>query len=171
MNNPKVYLVVAVDNNNGIGKDGKLPWHFKKELQYFSKLTKETSAPTKQNLVIMGRTTWESIPLKFRPLPGRRNIVLTSQKDYQAEGAKTAHSLGQALALADDATDKIFIIGGAKVFAESLKLPKLSGIYLTKIHAAYNCDTHLVELPSNFTGRKIGEDSEEGVKFEYFLWE
>lgn len=167
--NHKIYLVVAVDKNNGIGKNGTLSWHFTKELKYFAELTKATSSSDKQNIVIMGRTTWESIPPKFRPLPGRRNVVLTSQKDYQAEGAEVAHSLEQALALANVATDKIFIIGGAQVFTKSLALPSLTGIYLTKISAAYDCDTYLPELPTRFVPHKLGEDEEGGVGFEY--WE
>lgn len=163
-----VYIVVAADQNNGIGKNGKLPWHLSKELKYFANLTRSTNDPEKRNLVIMGRKTWESIPEKYRPLPARDNIVLTTNKSYQAEGAEISDSLDHALNSASEHIENIFIIGGAEVFRRAIDDLALTGIYLTKIHHQYDCDTFLQPLPERFKNtEKLGEDEEMGIKFEY----
>lgn len=169
MNHP-IYLVVAVDRNFGIGKDGKLPWRFKNEMKFFKKITSETTDHDKQNLVIMGRTTWESIPEKFRPLPGRKNAVLTSQSDYRAIGANIYHSLNEALESVDETTEKIFIIGGAKVFNEAISTPDLTGIYLTKIDSVFDCDTFFPQIPEGFSELALTEEIENGVKINYVYY-
>lgn len=165
-----VYLIVAVDKNFGIGKDGKLPWHLKKEMAFFRKVTSETIDPEKRNLVIMGRTTWESIPEKYRPLPGRKNVILTKQENYLAEGSSVCHSLNQAFELADDGIEKVFIIGGAQVFKEAIESEHLTGVYLTKIDKVYECDTFLENFPFENTPEVLGEDSEDGINFKYLLY-
>lgn len=174
---PEVYIIVATDEKGGIGKSGKLSWHFKKEMQFFKEITTSTADSAKQNMVIMGRTTWQSIPEKFRPLPKRKNVILTHQNNFSAPGAQTASSLDNALTLADKnepgspGIEKIFIIGGAKVFAEALKHPSIIGIYLTKIQASYDCDTFLPEIPEKFSNKTIiHTDEENDVKFEYLLY-
>jgi len=86
----KVYVIVAVDENNGIGKDGKLPWHFFSEMKYFKKTTLQTNDPNKKNMVIMGRNTWESIQPKYRPLKDRKNVILTSREDLHPENTQIA---------------------------------------------------------------------------------
>lgn len=172
MRTPEVYIIVAVDSENGIGKDGKLPWHLKKEMAFFTKTTKATHDPSKQNAVIMGRTTWESISEKYRPLPDRKNIVLTHRPDYQANGAEIAHSIESALQLIDDTIEKVFIIGGAEVFKEVINAPYLTGIYLTQIDKKFDCDTHFPEIPARFTEQPptvLESEEEDGVKFEYQL--
>jgi len=169
---PPIYIIVAVDENNGIGKDGKLPWHFSKELKYFQKTTAETSDHEKQNAVIMGRKTWESISPKYRPLKNRQNIVMTRDHNFKVDGAKVANSLEEAISLADNETEKIFIIGGGKVFEESLENPQLDGIYLTKIQSKYDCDTFFPDIPSQFNKtQELGEDQEDSVKLKYTLHE
>lgn len=173
MKTPEVYIIVAVDSENGIGKDGKLPWHLKKEMAFFTKTTKHTSDPKKQNAVIMGRTTWESITEKYRPLPDRKNIVLTHRPNYEAPGAQVAHSMQSALDLIDEAIEKVFIIGGAEVFKETIEAPYLTGVYLTRISEKFDCDTHFPELPARFTEQPptvLDSEEEDGVKFECFLY-
>lgn len=166
----EIYLIVAVDKNFGIGKDGKLPWHFENEMRFFKNTTLKTEDSGKQNLLIMGRTTWESIPEKFRPLPGRKNAVLTGQVNYEAKGANTYQNLDEALHSADDLIEKIFIIGGAKVFNEALNLPNLKGIYLTKIDKEYSCDTFFPKIPEKFTSSSLTNDKENGTNIDYFLY-
>src|SRR5574344_2581894 len=86
----QIALIYAVAANGVIGRNGSMPWHVPEDLAHFRALT--SGCP-----VIMGRKTWDSLPERFRPLPGRRNIVITRQSDWQAEGATTVHSLEQAL--------------------------------------------------------------------------
>jgi len=133
---PRIALVVARADNGVIGKDGKLPWHIPADLQFFKRVT--LGKP-----VIMGRKTYESIG---KPLPRRTNIVLTRNQKWNADGVLVAHRELDALALAyEDAhrtgVDEIMIIGGAEVAYEFM--PKISRIYLTEVHRAYDGDTKL----------------------------
>jgi len=110
MDRPPVTLIVARAQNGVIGREGKLPWHIPADLKRFKALTMGS-------VMIMGRTTFESLP---GLLPGRRHIVLTRDARWQAEGAETAHTVDEALALAG--TERISVIGGAHVFAQFLAL-------------------------------------------------
>lgn len=168
-----VFIIVAVDLNNGIGYNGKLPWHLPKDLAYFQKITTQTKDSTKKNMVVMGRTTWESLPENARPLSGRVNVVLTHSKTYKARGAFVVRSLWHALFhcyLLD--VENMFIIGGSRVFQEALKNNFADAIYLTRILRVYECDTFFPEISKEFAIKeKIGEGSDEGVKFEFWKWE
>lgn len=110
----KLTLVVAIAKNRIIGRDNQLPWHLPEDLQHFK-------AVTLGHPVIMGRKTWESLPPRFRPLPGRRNIVVTRQSDYVAEGAEIVGSIPAALERVS-AEDTACVIGGAEIFAATLPL-------------------------------------------------
>jgi dihydrofolate reductase len=114
-------LIYAVSENHVIGDGNKLPWHLPADFKHFKEAT--SGHP-----VIMGRRTFESIG---RPLPGRQNIVLTHNLDYQADGVTIVHSLEDAISQAED--DDIFVIGGVKVFEEAL--PQAVRIYETRVHA------------------------------------
>ena len=107
-----INLIFARARNGVIGKDNQLPWHLPEDLAHFKRTT--LGQP-----VIMGRKTWDSLPPKFRPLPGRTNLVVTRQADWQAAGATVAHSLAQAQALCDPAQE-VWVIGGAEIYAQSL---------------------------------------------------
>lgn len=168
-----VYLAVAIDKNMGIGKNGRLPWHFKNEMKYFKDLTTKTKDLSNVNMVIMGRNTWESLSKKYRPLPGRKNVILTKNHHYEVSGgAEICGSIEEAFKTADEDIEQIFIIGGAKVFAQALNDPRINGIYLTKIDAAYDCDTFFPEIPKDFVKEPlIKEEEENGVKIQYFFYE
>jgi dihydrofolate reductase len=94
--------------------------------------------------VVMGRKTWESLPPRFRPLPGRRNLVVTRQAGYAAEGAEVAASLDAALALAADAP-RVFVIGGGELYAQAL--PRAGELVLTEVQAALDGDVHFPSWP------------------------
>ncbi|MDE2618060.1 MAG: dihydrofolate reductase [Burkholderiales bacterium] len=126
----KLHLIYARAANGAIGKDGVMPWHLPEDLAHFKRTT--LGSP-----VIMGRKTWESIPARFRPLPGRTNVVVTRQPGWQAEGARVAHSLPEALALCGAVTDA-WIIGGAEIYREAL--PLASTAVVTEIDASYDGD-------------------------------
>jgi dihydrofolate reductase len=108
---PRVGMIWAEAEGGVIGRDGGMPWHVPEDLAHFKHVT--LGAP-----VVMGRKTWESLSPRFRPLPGRRNIVVTRQADWSAEGAEVATSAEAALELAADGDDEwVWVIGGAELFA------------------------------------------------------
>lgn len=116
-------VVLAATREMGIGKDGKLPWRLPSDLKFFKELTTATSDPGKKNAVVMGRKTWESIPLEYRPLPGRLNVVLTrsgSTDIATAENVVICGSIPSALKFLAESTyslsvEKVFIIGGGQI--------------------------------------------------------
>jgi dihydrofolate reductase len=165
-----IYLIAAADEKNGIGIKGKLPWRLPGDLKFFQKTTEETKDPTKINLVIMGRTTWESIPEQYRPLPGRHNLVLSRNKKFEAPGARVVASLDEALALADESIETVFIIGGAKVFEETIKDERITGIYLTRVHGVFDCDTFFPAIPAKFTQKMLGAGEDGDVKYTFELY-
>lgn len=116
-----ISIIVAVSENNVIGVNNQLPWHLPADLLYFKQLTSSHS-------IIMGRKTFESIG---RPLPKRRNIVITSNKDYSVEGIECVPSLHEALhACAGE--QEVFIIGGGMIYKESIALA--TKLYITRVH-------------------------------------
>jgi dihydrofolate reductase len=118
-------LIAGVARNGVIGRDGGLPWHLPEDLRHFKRQT--LGWP-----VIMGRRTWDSLPPAFRPLPGRRNLVVTRQADWHAEGAEPAPSLASALDRLRG-SERAFVIGGAHLYAEAL--PHTDELLLTEIDA------------------------------------
>jgi dihydrofolate reductase len=116
----KVGLVYARAANGVIGKGGVMPWHLPEDMAHFKQVT--LGSP-----VIMGRKTWDSLPPRFRPLPGRRNIVVTRQAAWSAAGAERAPSLPEALALcADD--PQVWVIGGGEIYAQALPLAHVAEV-------------------------------------------
>ena len=111
---PEIVIIAAVAKNRVIGKDNQLIWNIPEDMAHFKALTAG-------HTVIMGRKTWESLPPRFRPLPGRRNIVISRQADYAAPGAEVADSLENALTLASSASTA-FIIGGEQIYAQAMAL-------------------------------------------------
>lgn len=116
-------VVVAATRDMGIGKDGKLPWRLPSDLKFFKEITMTTSDPGKKNAVLMGRKTWESIPLEHRPLPGRLNVVLTRSGSFDiatAENVLICGSMASALELLAASPyclsiDRVFVIGGGQI--------------------------------------------------------
>lgn len=127
----EVALVAAVAANGVIGRDGGIPWHLPEDLRRFRDVTMGTP-------VVMGRRTWDSLPERFRPLPGRRNIVVTRALDWSAEGAERAASLAEALALAGD-VPRVSVIGGAALYDAAL--PHADLLLLTELHREVEGDT------------------------------
>jgi dihydrofolate reductase len=127
-------LIWAQARGGVIGYQGAMPWHLPEDLKHFRETT--LGRP-----VIMGRRTWDSIQPKYRPLPGRENIVITRQQDWHPDGATVAHSLPEAL---DQATAKAWVIGGAQVFAEAL--PYATVAVVTEIDADFPGDAYAPAL-------------------------
>lgn len=131
---PRLAIIAAVARNGVIGRDNGLPWRLPADLRRFKTLT--LGHP-----VIMGRRTWESIG---RPLPGRRNLVVSRNSDYAAPGAELFASLARALAACAGHPGEVFVIGGAELYA--LALPAATRLYLTEIRADYAGDAHFPAL-------------------------
>lgn len=150
---PIISAIVALgSNNNVIGKDGDLPWpRIKADMAWFKEKTMD-------HPVIMGRKTWESIPPKFRPLPGRTNFVLTKDVTFEAPGAHVCSSLESALHAAEQMPggEEIFVIGGGKLYTEVLPLADL--LYLTTVHGVFPGDTFFPEHTTIFTKEIFREE-------------
>jgi len=166
----EIYLIAAVDEEFGIGKDGVLPWDLKKEMKHFQSTTTESESDL-ENSVIMGRSTWDSIPEKHRPLRKRTNIVLTRNPEYKSEGAVVMNSINAAIEKALEVSDKVFVIGGGRVYTDAIKHPDVTGVYLTKIKKNYDCDTFFPNMPESFTDIKsLGTEKEGEVEYEFLLY-
>jgi dihydrofolate reductase len=147
-----ISFVVAVSKNGVIGRDGGLPWHIPSDLRRFKEIT--MGKP-----VIMGRKTWESLPR--RPLPGRRNIVITRQPGYAADGAEVVRSAGAALALCPR-DPEVAVIGGAEIFA--LFWPLAHRLYLSEVDLEVEGDTHLPPVSDAEWTEVSREVHERGLK-------
>ena len=128
----RINLILARAANGVIGHEGGIPWHLPEDMAHFKQQT--AGAP-----VIMGRKTWDSLPPRFRPLPGRRNIVITRQPGWQAEGAESAEGLREALARCEqDQVPEVWVIGGAQIYAEAEPLAQRA--IVTEIDRHYEGD-------------------------------
>jgi dihydrofolate reductase len=145
-------MVLAIGDNDVIGKDGQVPWKIPEDMRHFK-------AMTIGHAIIMGRKTWDEVG---KPLPGRRNIVI-SRTVKSLEGAEVAPNLDAALALARSTDDEPRIIGGSTIYAAAL--PLATRIYLTEVHRSVEGDTffHLDRSGFRETSRRAGES--EGVEF------
>ena len=123
-------IIAAVARNGCIGRGNALPFDLPEDQRHFRRVTMD--AP-----VIMGRKTWDSLPPQFRPLPGRRNIVVTRNPDWRADGAEAAHSMHAAITMISDAP-KAFVIGGAELYR--LALPLADELVLTEIDRDFDGD-------------------------------
>jgi dihydrofolate reductase len=129
-----ISIVVAVADNNVIGKDNQLIWHLPADLRYFKQ-------KTLGHPMIMGRKTFESIG---KPLPGRTTIIVTRQEGYTVEGCLVAHSVQEAIQKAKELDEQVSIIGGAEIYKQAL--PHVDVIYLTRVHHTFDGDTFFPEL-------------------------
>ncbi|KAI0816340.1 dihydrofolate reductase [Xylaria sp. FL0064] len=204
-------LVVAATRNMGIGRNGTLPWTgLKKEMAYFARVTKRLPSVLNQdggatpavNAVIMGRKTWDSIPPKFRPLKGRLNIVISrshtnppaTEVNVETDAVKVG-SLEQAIQYLQSRptgsqTGKVFVIGGAQIYAAALQLKEARRVLLTKVMSDFECDTFFplqlsgehsttrwVRKSKDDLDRWTGEMVPEGIQeenqtqYEFQMWE
>jgi dihydrofolate reductase len=164
----KVALIAAVARNGVIGHDNALLWKLPEDMAFFKRTTMG-------NPVIMGRKTWDSLPPRFRPLPGRQNIVVTRQADWQAEGAFRASSLQEALSLCESASSKpdaVWVIGGAQIYAEAEPLAQRAVV--TEVARDYEGDAYAPELDAaawRETQRESHVSAKEGLGFSFVTYE
>lgn len=159
-----ISLIVAVSQNNVIGKENRLPWHLPEDLKYFKNTT--WAMP-----IVMGRKTWESLG---KALPGRTNIVISRNNEFNAEGAHVVDSLESAKKIAEALDVKeIFVIGGAEIF--SLALPLAQRLYLTRIHQDFEGDVFFPAIdPSKWElafKRDCQPDEKNKYAYSFERWE
>ena len=141
-------LIYARARNGVIGVNNQLPWHLPEDLAHFKRTT--FGCP-----VVMGRKTWDSLPAQFRPLPGRQNIVITRQTDWQASGATVVHSIEQAMDLCAPDQD-LWVIGGAQIYAQAM--PLASEVVVTEVEADFEGDAFAPALDAAW--RETHRDSQ-----------
>ena len=140
----RVSIIVAVSENNVIGKNNDLIWHLPKDMKFF----KDT---TIGHCVIMGRKNHESIPHKYSPLPERVNIIVTRKSEYIANGCIVVNSLEKAIEIAKQNGDKEpFVIGGGQIYKLALERDLIDRVYLTRIHHHFDGDTYFPDLSSDW---------------------
>lgn len=163
-----IHIIAALDDHNGIGKQGTIPWNLPADIQRFKQLTTTVSSPENINAVIMGRKTWESIPERFRPLSNRLNIVLTHGGSV-ISGARHVGNFLAAIALANDdpQVENIWVIGGGTVYTEALPLAK--ELYITSLHCDYECDTFFPAIPEEFALHDFSDVQKHEDLSYYFL--
>ena len=163
-------IIVAYDSKYGIGKHGQLPWHLPSDLKHFKEITSTVVNPAKKNALIMGRKTWESIPPKFRPLPGRMNLVLSREGNLSLPSeVRCAQNLDDALnLLTTSGTENVFVIGGAQIYALALEHPLCQKLYVTHVQGDYGCDTFFPPVSKQFMPISASEEIlDNDVKFHY----
>lgn len=158
----RLHLIFARAANGVIGREGHLPWHLPEDLAHFKRTT--SGHP-----VIMGRKTWDSLPPRFRPLPGRLNIVVTRQAGWQADGALRAASLQEALALCPGGADA-WVIGGAQIYREAL--PLAATAVVTEIDADFEGDAHAPQFGPHWQEiRRERHTAASGLGFSFVTYQ
>ncbi|SFN36470.1 dihydrofolate reductase [Variovorax sp. OV329] len=160
---PRINIIFARARNGVIGKDGHMPWHLPEDLAHFRQQT--SGSP-----VLMGRKTWESLPPRFRPLPGRRNIVISRQAGWQAEGAECAAGLHEAIALCAGAPE-LWVIGGGEIYAQAVPLAQRAEV--TEIERDFEGDTFAPTLGDGWreTARSAHTAAKDGLPFSFVTYE
>jgi len=150
--------IAAISKNNCIGQDNALPWHLPEDLQHFKNLTNG-------RVVLMGRKTWESLPAKFRPLPNRKNIIITRQTDYSVpDGVEVYQNIDEAL---DARREKdIMIIGGAQIYKQTMS--KADTLYITQVKQTVAGDAYYPEINPDIW-KEVEREDHDGFSFLKYI--
>ena len=156
----KVALIVAMDLERGIGKNNDLMWDLPNDMRFFKEMTKG-------HVVVMGRKNFDSIPEKYRPLPGRENVVLTRNKSFSAANCVVLHDLVEVWEKYQDEEERtIFIIGGGEIYRLALESDLIEELYITHVNGNYNADTFFPEFDLNNWKVEVLEKHEKDEKHE-----
>ena len=165
----KMAMIVAMDEDGCIGKQGDLPWRLKSDMIRFKTLTEADGF----NAVIMGRKTWDSLPDSFRPLPERVNIVMSRDANWSHEDADVALYHGRAIEIAyAEACDECWVIGGAQIY--EMFLDRVDEIHITTVHTTGSGDVKFPEWDQSLWSEEIIErtdaDDENEFSTTYSIW-
>ena len=156
-----ISLIVAVSEDWGIGKNNELLWHISEDLKRFKKLTLGKT-------VLMGKKTWESLPKK--PLPGRKNVVITDNPSDTFEGAVTAYSIDDALGKCDT-NEEVFVIGGGSIYRQFMTIA--DRLYITHVHLKAPADIYFPEIDREnwiVEHEEQAKDEEKGIPYTYTIY-
>ncbi len=163
-----INLIWAQAKNRVIGYHGSMPWHLPEDLAHFRKVTEN-------NPVIMGRKTWESLPPRFRPLPNRRNIVLTRQPNWGEQYERTevikANSIESSITpqIVGPGVKDVWVIGGGQIYKQFMQ--RASRIEITEIHAEFQGDTQAPELGNEWKeDLRVENTSTDGIRFDFVTY-
>ena len=165
----RISLIVAIAENNGIGKDNDLLWHLPNDMKYFKE-------KTLNHTIITGRKNYISIPEKYRPLVNRTNIVLTRNTDFKEEGCIVKHNLQDAIKCTlENEKEEVFIIGGGQIYKEALEEDLIDRMYVTHVHQTFDADTFFPQIDSK-KWKKISElmvnaDDKNPYKHSFVVYE
>lgn len=158
-----ISIIVAVSEDLGIGKKNDLLWHLPEDLKRFKKLTYG-------NTIIMGKRTWESLPR--RPLPGRKNVVITDIPDETFEGAVTAYSIDDSVSKCER-SEEIFIIGGGSIYRQFIDIA--DKLYITHVHRKSEADVYFPEINPGIwkviEKEEFKPETEDGIPYTYVIYE
>jgi len=161
-----ISLIAAMSKNRVIGKNNDLPWRLPDDMKYFQNTTNG-------HVVIMGRKNFDSLPAKFKPLPNRTNIILTRNKEFEADGCEIFTDLSEAVRFANNCKEEeLFIIGGGEIYNQSLHLA--DRIYLTRINQEIEGDTYFPELAPEWKVVKKNhhpKDDRHQYNFDFLIFE
>lgn len=162
-----ISLIAAVADNNVIGRNNDLPWHLPTDMKHF----RDT---TMGHCVIMGRKNYDSIPLKYRPLEGRTNIVVTRQKNFKADGCIVVHSVKDALEECKKKNEtEVFVIGGADIYNQTMDIA--DRIHYTKIHHSFDGDAFFPKIDLHkwklISKKDIAADEKNKFPFSFCVYE
>ena len=157
----RINIIFARAANGVIGLDGAMPWHLPEDMVHFKRMTMGWP-------VIMGRKTWDSLPPRFRPLPGRSNVVVTRQAQWVAQGALVANSVLDALKLCEGSSE-VWVIGGAQIYAQTE--PLAQRIEVTEIAQDFEGDAFAPKLGTHWTeAAREAHVSSNGLKFSFITY-
>ena len=163
-------IIVAFDSQYGIGKNGQLPWGLPSDLKHFKEITSTVINPACKNAVIMGRKTWDSLPARFRPLPGRLNVILSKQSilglPREVLCASDFDTVLTQLSVPE--IENIFVIGGAQIYALAIDHPACKKICVTHVQGEYGCDAFFPPISKEFFPISATEPLlENGISFHF----
>jgi dihydrofolate reductase len=135
-----ISIIVAISKNQVIGKNNQLIWHLPKDMKFFMDTTMDT-------VVIMGRKNYESIPKKYRPLKNRKNVIITRNKSYEAEGCTVVNSIDESLKVLNNIENsEVFVIGGGEIYKKFLEKGLIDRMYVTHIDEYFDGDTFFPDV-------------------------
>lgn len=163
--------VAAVDAERGLGRKGDLPWHLPEDLKHFARTTKTTKDPEKQNAVIMGRVTCETIPAKYWPLSGRKNAVVTRNPEWKIADAEVFHDLETAITTLQDQVETVYIVGGGQIYSLAIEMEACHELILTRVLKGYDCDAFFPAYEDRFhLAEELGRGEANGVEYIFERW-